>query len=283
MGRKCSEMIMYKLLQWFFKRFPQRVLLVFRPLLPSPIYGLCNGYWMELDVGEDIQRQIYLDRYEPTESRWVRNILKPGGTFLDVGANVGYYTTLAASLVGSKGHVLAFEPSPYAYKRLETILKRNAITQVDAFQCAVGDKEGWLDLYLPNQAHLHSPSLVPTDKTFTSVKVQVCCLDSHASLEAISMIDFMKVDVEGFEPNVLRGMQKYLQNGNVKYLMCEFVSGWLEPNGSSCEKLLEIVEGMGFVIHEETPKVTCVGHGGLVYSYQDILFKHRREHQITKP
>jgi FkbM family methyltransferase len=238
---------------------------------------------MELDVGDDIQRQMYLGRYEPAQSRWVRDILKPGGTFLDVGANVGYYTTLAASLVGSKGHLLAFEPSPYAYKRLETILKRNAITQVDAFQCAVGDKEEWLDLYLPKQAHLHSPSLVPTDKSFTSVKVQVCCLDSHPSLQAVSMIDLMKVDVEGFEPNVLRGMSKYLQNGYVKYLMCEFNSGWLEPNESSCEELLEIVKDMGFVVHEEIPKVTRVGHGGQVYSYQDILFKHRGVHHITKP
>jgi FkbM family methyltransferase len=269
-----KKLSMYRFLQWLFQNVPQRVLLVFRPLLPNPIYGLCNGYWMELDVGEDIQRQIYLGRYEPAQSRWVRDILKPGGTFLDVGANVGYYTTLAASLVGSKGHILAFEPSPYAYKKLMAVLKSSRITQVDAFQCAVGDKEEWLDLYLPNQANLHSPSLVPCDKSFTPVKVQVCRLDSHPSLQSVPVIDLMKVDVEGFEPNVFRGMPKYLQDGHVKYLMCEFNSGWLEPNGSSCEELLKIVKDMGFVVHEEIPRVTLVGHNGLVYQYQDILFKH---------
>lgn len=264
----------YRFVQWFFKKLPQRALLICKRLLPSTIYGLCNGYSMEFDVGEAIQRQIYLGRYEPTQSRWVRDILKPGGVFLDIGANVGYYTTLAASLVGPKGHVFAFEPSPYAYNKLDAILKNNRITHVDAFQCAVGDKEEWLDLYLPNQGHLHSPSLVPSDKLLTPVKVQVCRLDSYPSLQSVSTIDLMKVDVEGFEPNVFRGMSRDLQDGRVKYLMCEFCSAWLESNGSSCEELLEIVKDMGFVVHEELPKVTRIENSGLVWHQQDRLFKH---------
>lgn len=63
-----------------------------------------------------------------------RDILKPGGSFLEVDVTVGNYTTLVASLVGSKGYVLALEPRPYAYNRVETVLKSNCITQVDAFQ-----------------------------------------------------------------------------------------------------------------------------------------------------
>ncbi len=189
-------MNMYIFFQKLFQKFPQSVLLFFVRLRPKSIYGLCNGYRMEFDVGESIQRQIYLGRYEPVQSRWVKEILKPGGNFLDVGANVEYYTTLAASLVGSKGHVLAFEPSPYAYKKLVTVLKSNRITHVDAFQCAAGDKEEWLDLHLPNQAHLHSPSLVPSNKSLIPVNVQVCRLDSHPSVQSLSVINLMKVDVE---------------------------------------------------------------------------------------
>lgn len=70
----------------------------------------------------------------------------------------------------------------------------------------------------------------------------------------MSVIDLMKVDVEGFE-----------------------------PNDSGCEELLKIVKDMGFVVHEEIPKVTLVGHNGLVYQYQDILFKHMGVHHIPKP
>ena len=56
--------------------------------------------------------------------------------------------------------------------------------------------------------------------------------------------------------------------------MCEFNSGWLEPNGSSCEALLEMIRSMGFTIYKETQRATIVAPSGLVYKYQDILFKY---------
>src|ERR1035437_5297973 len=98
-----KKSVLYKWLQWFFKKTPKkhRMISILKPLLPSPLYGVCNGYWMGLDVVDVIQRLMYLGEYEPVQSQWVRDILKPGGTFLDVGANVGHYTTLAASLVGT--------------------------------------------------------------------------------------------------------------------------------------------------------------------------------------
>lgn len=268
--------IFYGWLQWFFQTTPKkhRIMSVLKPFLPSPMYGACNGYWMELDVGEDIQRLMYFGQYEPVQSQWVRDLLRPGGTFLDVGANVGHYTTLAASLVGSKGRVVAFEPSPYAYSRLNSVIRDNHITQANVFQCAAGDQDGQLDLYLPSDDYLHSPSLVQRDGSYVPVKVEVRRLDSHPSLAPPMEIDLMKVDVEGFEPNVLRGMHGHLQAGHVKYLMCEFNSGWLEPNGSSCEALLEMIKSLGFTKFKETQKATVVGPTGLVYEYQDILFKY---------
>jgi len=250
------------------------MLMIFKPLLPSPIYGVCNGYWMELDLDEVIQRSMYLGEYEPEQTEWVKDILKPGGKFLDVGANVGYYTTLAASLVGGNGQVVAFEPSPYAYAKLKTVLKDSKINQVRLFQSAAGDENGQLNLYLPIEKYLHSPSLVQSDKSYIPVKVDVFRLESHHALQGLKGIDLMKLDVEGFEPNVLRGMRTYLQSGRVKYLMCELNSGWLEANGSSCENLFEMIKDLGFVVRKETKQATIVAPGGLVYRYQDILFQH---------
>lgn len=265
-------------MQCFLQKLPRRIstrlVSILKLFIPSPLYGVCNGYWMELDLGEDIQRSMYFGDYELVQSQWVRDILKPGSTFLDVGANVGHYTTLAASLVGSKGRVVAFEPSPYAYKKLKAVLENNKITQVNIFQCAAGDKNEHLDLYLPSEDYLHSPSLVPSNSSYIPVTVEVCRLDSHPSLAPTTIVDFMKIDVEGFEPNVLRGMKKYLQAGNVKYLMCEFNSGWLEPNGSSCDELLEMIKSMSFTIYKQTQIVTATAPSGLVYRHQDILFKY---------
>lgn len=267
----------YKWIQWLFQKAPkrQRLALLLKPLLPSPLYGECYGYWMALNIGDVIQRLMYFGQYEPKQSQWVIDILRPGGSFLDVGANVGHYTMLAASLVGSSGHVIAFEPSPYAYGKLKAILQDNNITQVNVYQCAAADEAGQLDLYLPSEDYLHSPSLVKSDSSYTPVKVEVCRLDSHPSLVPPSTVDLMKIDVEGYEPNVLRGMHKILQDGHVKYLMCEFNSGWLEANGSSCDGLMELIKSMGFVKYKETESATVVAPSGLVYTYQDILFKHR--------
>ncbi|MFA6129495.1 MAG: FkbM family methyltransferase [Candidatus Omnitrophota bacterium] len=264
----------YRLLQAILRKIPDKALLVFKPLLRNKIYGLCNGYWMEFDLGEQIQRQVYCGRYETVQSGWAKEVLNVGGTFLDVGANVGYYTTLAASLVGKQGKVLAFEPSPFAYRKLASIIKGNGISQIEAFQCAAGDKEEMLDLYLSNQTQIHSPSLVPSDAAFTPVKVQVCRLDAHSSLRSMRSIDLMKLDVEGFEPNVIRGMSDHLGKGYVKYLLCEFNSGWLEPNKSSCSQLLQLIQDLGFVVYKETPNATPVGANGAFYQHRDILFKH---------
>ncbi len=75
------------MLQHIFRRAP-RLLSLCAPLMPVPVYAECHGFRMPLDLREYIQRSIYLGRYEPTQSGWVRSILKPGGTFLDIGANV---------------------------------------------------------------------------------------------------------------------------------------------------------------------------------------------------
>ena len=264
-------------LQLFLQNMPRKHGIVSRlkPLLPSPLCGLCHGYWMEFDVTDVIQRLMYFGQYEPVQSQWVRDILTPGDFFLDIGANVGHYTTLAARLVQDRGRVLAFEPSPYAYKKLSAVVQQNQITQVSLFQCAAGEAPGDLDLYLPCEDYLHSPSLVKSNPSYTPVKVKVCRLDDHHALGPTRIIDLMKVDVEGFEPNVLNGMKTLLRAGNVRNLMCEFNSGWLEANKSSCQMLLDLICELGFEKIKETELARVVSPNGLVYHYQDVLFRHR--------
>ncbi len=76
------------------------------------------GYRVELDLSELIQRMVYLGAFERWESRAVSRYLKPGMCFVDVGANIGYYSLLAARLVGSSGRVFAVEPSSRAASKL---------------------------------------------------------------------------------------------------------------------------------------------------------------------
>ena len=111
-----------------------------------------NGVRMELDMSEAIQAQMATGSYEPTESKWVSRHLGAGSVFVDVGANFGWFTTLALSRVGRLGRVFAFEPSPIAFATLQrTLGDRRNVTLINA---AVGREPGEITLYLPNDGAL---------------------------------------------------------------------------------------------------------------------------------
>lgn len=92
------------------------------PLLPSAGYRTARvfGMKMELDLADLIGRAIYLGTYEREETRLVKSVLRPGHTFVDVGANIGYYTALAAAIVGQAGRIISIEPSPICFARLSS-------------------------------------------------------------------------------------------------------------------------------------------------------------------
>ena len=83
------------------------------------------GTRASLDLGDLIQRLVYLGCYEPEETEVVSSYLRPGMTFVDGGANVGYFTCLAASLVGPTGRLVAIEPDPVLFNRLERTIREN--------------------------------------------------------------------------------------------------------------------------------------------------------------
>src|SRR5579863_7726287 len=85
------------------------------------------GCKMMLDLSDHGQRWIYFGNFERQETSWVKEWLRPGMAVVDVGANVGYYTLLAAACVGPRGKVFAVEPSPYAYSLLRGVVARNAL------------------------------------------------------------------------------------------------------------------------------------------------------------
>src|SRR5215468_6373263 len=100
---------------------------------------------MLLDLREAIQAGMASGDYEPIETEWVRKRIGPGSVFVDVGANFGWYTTLALSLAGSAGRIFAFEPSPVAFAGLKEAIDHPNVTLVNT---AVGREPGSLTIYL---------------------------------------------------------------------------------------------------------------------------------------
>lgn len=201
------------------------------------------GYRVRLDLGEFIQRHVYLGVFERAETHLVRQWLKPGMSFVDVGANIGYFTLLASSLVGPTGRVFACEPSTYAFARLEATLRENAISQARAFPLALGTEPGTLNLYFTSPTVTnHTPSMVAQEGA-RAVPVQVCRLDDCIEEWGLEQVDLLKVDVEGFEPRVLAGASKALASGRIRAILCELNDPWLRRVGSSAAELYAFIRG----------------------------------------
>jgi|SRR5438477_3569692 len=169
-----------------------------------------NGYW--------------LGHYEFAIQEALRRELKPGQRFFDLGANAGFFTLLAARLVGPGGHCVAFDPSPENAASVREQLELNEFHHCTVVQEALGDEDGTASFSFPVAG---SPigHLGQRRGAERQVEVKTVCLDSASA--RFGEPDFVKMDVEGAEAMVLRGAQK---------LLCDKRPKWLiELHGPQCE------------------------------------------------
>lgn len=233
--------------------------------------AVVNGYKMRLDLREMIQQGMFSGSYEPTQTSWFKQCLRPGDILIDVGASFGYYTTLGASLVGTTGQVFAFEPSPIASDLLEEMITNSMAKNIILTKAAVGKETGNVTLYLPVTRHLHSPSILESDPSFVPIEVPLIKLDDFAQLEDVPSIRLVKIDVEGYEPDVLSGMEGLIKEKRIENIICEFNSGWLKRNSMTPKQLYERFLDLGFKIHAQTKlEKNLVGHRGELFDLQDL-------------
>ncbi|MDT3443989.1 FkbM family methyltransferase [Pseudofrankia sp. BMG5.37] len=147
---------------------------------------------------------LYCRLPEWESMRFVRDTLRPGDVFVDVGANVGTYTLLAAGRPGVR--VVAFEPSSATYLRLTENLRLNPWLEVDARRAAVGDTNGMVELTVGLDTVNHVVDGTSTGRPIE--RVPIVRLDSELSDEPVGII---KIDVEGLEPAVLAGARGLFQ------------------------------------------------------------------------
>ena len=206
------------------------------------------GYSIDLDLASFVERMIYLGCYEPTNSLRFRQILKPGMTVVDVGANIGYYSLLACSLVGPKGKVISVEPHPVNFATLSENLKSNDLLSIATpVAYALGDEPGQGSIRFPKFQGLNNrtATMIGEDK-IDGIAVQVKTIDECVKEWGISTIDLLKIDVDGFETKILNGAKETLKRGVVKNVIIEFNDYWLRATGSSPELMTAFFKSFGF-------------------------------------
>jgi FkbM family methyltransferase len=184
--------------------------------------------------------------YEPSETRLFQGLLRPGMTFIDVGANLGYYTVLASKLVGPAGRVVAFEPHPYNFELLRQNLELNRVENAAVHQLALGDVAGSLKLRCSDW-NFGDHQAYGSDDDRECVEVPVATLD--AVLGAGGRCDVLKMDVQGFEPAVFRGMQALLRANAGIVVVSELWPLGMSRAGFACEEFLAGFTSMGLQPH----------------------------------
>ena len=185
--------------------------------------------------------------YERDTVEVFKEIVKPGMTFVDVGAFVGYYTLLAARLVGTQGRVYAFEPNPHAFAILRKNVEENQYDRiVRTIAKAVSNRNTKMWLFLAGGA-AGEASLYPGKKDPRErVEVETTTLDEFFAQEGWPKVHVVKIDVEGAEVEVLEGMREIIaRNPDIK-LIIEFNPNTQIKSRGSYEELLELLRGLGF-------------------------------------
>lgn len=210
------------------------------------------GYSFACDLSEHIQRCIFLYGYDDEAQNFIEKTLKEGDVFLDIGANVGFYSLLAASIIGEKGRVIAIEPNPKTYAKLKRTIEDNGIKNILLLNIGLGEKEGYLNLFMNPDVHNDTATMVVHDAP-ESVRVEVVPLDWVAAAHHIEKIAYLKIDVDGMEPNVFAGAKTLLDEGRIAFIQSEFNDYWLRKNESTPEKLHTLLLGHGFEDMEGRP------------------------------
>lgn len=188
-------------------------------------------------IGKPIAR---FGSYEFAVSALLRAFLKPGDVFVDVGANIGYFSVLGASRVGPSGLVLAFEPNRRIRARLERNVSLNDLTQVRVRSEAVSDAEGTLHLLEPAATDNDGLSRLVRASEPGSVPTKTLRLDAVAELLA-SPPSLIKVDVEGHELEVFAGATGLLAQDDAPALVFE---------AFDVKPYVEALTGHGYAIYQ---------------------------------
>jgi FkbM family methyltransferase len=175
--------------------------------------------------------KMAMDTYEPETTRIFQETVKPGMVVIDIGAHVGYYSLLAAKLVGTAGKVFAFEPEPDNHALLLKNIDLNGYNNVVATRMAVSDRMGSSVLYLTDLDSGRHSMFHHGLPERGSEEVEVTTLDAFLESEGWPTVGLIKIDVEGAEITVLDGMTRLVGESTDLKLIIEFNPALLQNGG----------------------------------------------------
>ena len=206
-----------------------------------------NGYKMILDSKDSLRLSIN-GVLEPCETALLNREIKQGDIVVDIGANIGYYTLLASRQVGSVGKVYAFEPDPTNFALLKKNVAINNCRNVVMVNKAVAERSVTMKLYL-SDVNDGDHRAYASEETRKCISIECTSLDDFFK-DSSEDIDFIKMDIQGFECKAMRGMQALLKRSKGMKLTAEFWPYGLTRAGDSPQELFQLLEDGNFLLYE---------------------------------
>lgn len=224
--------------------------------ITKPFYG---NYLMHIRPERLIDARIFFTGdYEPEVKQIFKALIREGQTVLDVGANIGVHTLFFSTLVGGHGKVISCEPSKANQRALADNIVLNGFTNIELLPYALGLKDE--TLYLNSNNDDKNPGAF---SIAAGGNEAVVCKQGDALLSSmgIDKVDFIKVDVEGYEWFVLQGLQQSIQSMRPK-IMFEFDDNYQQRAHKEGTDLLNLIRSWGyqlFVIKEQGLQLLAPG------------------------
>jgi len=233
----------------------QLLKIIFLRLIPLPRVEKekrINGITFKFDFALDPQiKNMYQGTYEINTIEVMKKLLRKGDVFIDVGANIGYVSAIALGVVGKGGAVHSFEPVPELFNRLQNIAAANKEYKHVVNRCAVGEIDGFAKIAVTNVSNIGWNTIVPgfmsAETTKEIITVPIRRLDGYIQDNSLVNIALIKIDTEGFEFLVLKGMSNYFANTAERPLIiCEIAPEAYSHLGCSLAQLSDYMKSYGY-------------------------------------
>ncbi|MFQ3599368.1 MAG: FkbM family methyltransferase, partial [Chloroherpetonaceae bacterium] len=210
-----------------------------------------KGIKYQLNCKDWIQKHIYFDTFERREIKTALQYVERGGggIYFDVGSNVGFYALNFAKQSGRNGKVYAFEPDPKTYQKLRKNIELNHFNEIiESFDTAVAEVSGEKIFYISSKESSAWGTTIQEGKerAIESLSVKTISLDEFVSEKGIKEINFMKVDVEGGEFELMQGAKNVFKSKAVKKLFIECSGPSLSIRGKTLNEYLSLFEQVDY-------------------------------------
>jgi FkbM family methyltransferase len=169
----------------------------------SPVRKIDDGFKMKLDLNAHVDRNIFFNGgVDIPLHNFIVNNSKDIRTFVDIGANSGYFSLLLAQN-NKVANIFAFEPVPHTFKKFKSSVDINKFVNINVLQQCVGDKDGEIDFYISHSSDVSGCKITEFHSNSKKIKVKINTFDTIVKTVGIKEIDLIKIDTEGAELGIL--------------------------------------------------------------------------------